>query len=161
MAPLSALAAARHMCARSDWQLSNLKLQKMLYLAQMLHLGQTGERLFNGGFEAWDYGPVVPEVYREVKSFGSGPIKFVMFPTLRAPSRPADEERVKVLDEAYDQLANMTAGQLVNVTHWQDGAWAKNYIPGHRNRPIPDPDIIDEYRKRVAAAEARRAGRAI
>lgn len=34
-AVISSLAAARRMCERSDWSLTNLHLQKMLYLAQM------------------------------------------------------------------------------------------------------------------------------
>jgi uncharacterized phage-associated protein len=149
--PVSALTAARYMCERSDWTLSNLKLQKMLYLAQMLYLGTHHERLLNGNFEAWDYGPVLPDVYREVKAYGSGAIRSLFFG--RGPVN--DEARKNTLDEAYDQLAPMSAGQLVNITHWSGGAWAKNYVTGGRHILIPDADIIAEYEARVAKASER------
>lgn len=146
-APISSLTAARYMCERSDWTLTNLKLQKMLYLAQMLHLGTTEERLLNGTFEAWDYGPVLPSVYKEVKTFGGGPIRYMYVGSDKIP----DDQRRKMLDDAYVQLSQKTAGQLVNITHWSGGAWAKNYKSGARGIVIPDADIIAEYQARVAA----------
>lgn len=145
-APISALAAARRMCARSEWSLTNLQLQKMLYLAQMMYMGPKNERLLNGTFEAWDYGPVLPSVYSQVKSFGSGPIRNVFF----GVGDVSDPERAAMLDDACDQLSQMSAGKLVNITHWSGGAWAKNYQPNARGVPIPDADIIEEYRAREA-----------
>lgn len=155
-APISALTAARYMCERSEWTLTNLKLQKMLYLAQMLYMGEHHERLLNGTFEAWDYGPVLPEVYREVKPYGSGPIRSMFF----GRAIVDDEDRKKTLDDAYDQLAPKTAGQLVNITHWSGGAWAKNYVAGSRGIAIPDADIIREYDARVESVRARQSGAA-
>lgn len=149
MPAISALAAARHMCQRSDWTLTNLELQKMLYLAQMMHLGLTGERLLNSNFEAWDYGPVIPVVYSQAKTFGSGPIRNVFFGVGDA-SR--DAARANLLNDAYDQLSRKTAGELVNITHWSGGAWARNYRPGVKGIVIPDLHIVDEYRARTQQA---------
>jgi len=147
MSTVSALAAARHMCRRSDWTLTNLEIQKMLYLAQMMYLGKNRERLLNSSFEAWDYGPVIPAVYGQVKTFGSGPIRNIF----HGVGDVRDEDRATMLDEAYDQLSQKTAGQLVNITHWSGGAWARNYRPGVKGIVIPDAHILDEYRKRVEA----------
>lgn len=152
-APVSALTAARHMCERSGWTLTNLKLQKMLYLAQMMYLGEHHERLLNGTFEAWDYGPVLPSVYNEVKAYGSGPIRSIFF----GRGEIGDEVRKKTLDEAYDQLSQKTAGQLVNITHWSGGAWAENYVSGARGVEIPDAAIIKEYEARLQSARDRQA----
>jgi uncharacterized phage-associated protein len=41
---------------------SNLKLQKLLYYAQGLHLALYNEPLSKGRIEAWKHGPVVPSV---------------------------------------------------------------------------------------------------
>lgn len=147
-APVSAMAAARRMCERSDWQLTNLHLQKMLYLAQMMYLGRTGERLLNGTFEAWDYGPVLPTVYSEAKAFGSRPIGFL----ITNASVPEGDRR-DMLDQAYDQLSKMSAGQLVNITHWKNGAWARNYSPNKRGIIIPDSDIRAEYADRLKVTQ--------
>ncbi len=143
--PVSALASARRMCERSDWTLTNLQLQKMMYLAQMFHLGQKGDRLFNGGFEAWDFGPVLPSVYHQVKMYGRDRIEGGFF----GVGAVNDPERAKMLDDACDQLSKMSAPRLVDITHWSEGAWAKNYTPGQHGILIPDADIVNEYKRRL------------
>jgi uncharacterized phage-associated protein len=40
---IPAYSAARYICARGDWRVTNLALQKILYLAHMVHLGRTGQ----------------------------------------------------------------------------------------------------------------------
>lgn len=52
--------------------ISNLKLQKLVYYAQAYHLAMYGEPLFGERVEAWEHGPVVPELYREYKIYGPG-----------------------------------------------------------------------------------------
>ena len=54
--------------------LNNLKLHKLLYYVQAWHLAFYGERLFDGGFQAWIHGPVNREIYdrfKETKSLYS------------------------------------------------------------------------------------------
>ncbi|AYW50781.1 DUF4065 domain-containing protein [Tetragenococcus halophilus] len=46
----------------SKFQDSELKLQKMMYLAQRESLAFTDEPLFNDTFEGWKYGPVLPSL---------------------------------------------------------------------------------------------------
>jgi len=47
-----ALLAARTICELRDWSVSNLELQKILYFAQMIHLGETdGHPLIGENFE--------------------------------------------------------------------------------------------------------------
>jgi hypothetical protein len=104
-APISALTAARHMCERSDWSLTNLKLQKMLYLAQMIYMGQFQERLINGAFEAWDYGPVLPAVYGEVKAFGGGAVRYLF-----GGSGVSDAEQLRFLKRLRDSWSTSPTG---------------------------------------------------
>lgn len=146
----SPLSAAKRLCEQSGWTLTNLQLQKMLYLAQMFWLGEHGDRLFNGQFEAWDYGPVQPDVYREVKVFGRDAIRSGFF----GVGAVEDISRAAMLDSATAQLSKVSSGRLVAITHWKNGAWAKNYRPGVRGIPIPDRDIINEYNERFPAAPA-------
>ncbi len=136
------LSAAERLARRSEWSLSNLELQKILYLAHMFHLGRTGASLVAGDFEAWDYGPVHPTLYHRVKVFGSGPVKNIFHDI---PEIPAGTAR-NILDEAHDALGNLGPGRLVNATHRKGGAWASNYVPGARGIVIPGEDILNEYR---------------
>ncbi len=55
--------------------ISNLALQKLLYLAHGHFLIRTGTPLVQGAFEAWTYGPVHPAVYQAFKSEADRPIK--------------------------------------------------------------------------------------
>ena len=52
--------------ATSD--ITPLKLQKLLYYCQAYSLGLYGEILFSNIIEAWEHGPVVPEIYNKYKS---------------------------------------------------------------------------------------------
>lgn len=56
-------------------RVTNLALQKLLYFAHGIHLTQTTQPLLTGYFEAWQYGPVHPSVYRAFKESGSSPIQ--------------------------------------------------------------------------------------
>lgn len=136
--------AAYRMCEATDWSVSPLTLQKLLYLAHMQYLGETGEPLIPEQFEAWDYGPVVPELYHEIKGFGRGKVKDVFF-----GARNLDgTKEAKTIDYVGQTLKNARPGALVDFTHHKDGAWAKNYVPGSRGCVISSQDILDEYRWR-------------
>lgn len=52
-----------------DYEISNLKLQKILYFVQAYFLIQRGLPCFKEKIEAWDFGPVVPVAYKEFKKF--------------------------------------------------------------------------------------------
>jgi uncharacterized phage-associated protein len=140
---ISILSAAKHLAKQSNWSLSNLELQKILYLAHMFYLGRTGEPLVHGQFEAWDYGPVHPDLYHKAKIFGSDNVQNVF----HANSDLSESPERKVIDEAYSSLGKVGAGYLVHATHRKDGAWERAYLPGTLHCIIPNNDILREYQK--------------
>lgn len=145
---ISVLSAARHLGQRSGWTLSNLQLQKILYLAHMMHLGEKGAPLLTGGFEAWDYGPVNPELYSVAKIFGSSPVRDVFHGA--TPVKP-DSDEAATLNDACDQLSSVPAGRLVAITHDKLGAWYRAYAPGLRGVPITQAEILKEYQRRTSS----------
>lgn len=54
---------AVNMADMQDSDLTNLKLQKLLYYSQGHSLGELGKPLFNEDFVAWQHGPVISSVY--------------------------------------------------------------------------------------------------
>lgn len=151
---VSTLSAAKRMCEKSGWSLSNLKLQKLLYIAHMFYMAENnGEPLISGRFEAWDYGPVVPGLYHFAKVFGSEPIENIFhgIPDL------GDGPEAETLDEAVEKLGHASPGRLVAITHWDKGAWASYYQSGLRGAEIPNPAIIEEYNERCRATAAAKA----
>lgn len=145
---INPLAAAKRMCERSGYELSNLSLQKILYLAHMYHLGIHGTPIVGGNFQAWDLGPVHPRIYNYVIVFGVTPVGNIF----RSIDNADEGTETYIIDQATDQLKGKHPASLVGITHRNDGAWAKNYEPG-RNNLIPNNDIKMEYEEMKSLKE--------
>ncbi|MGR3724513.1 Panacea domain-containing protein [Abyssibius alkaniclasticus] len=143
----SAFDVAGTLCDRSDWQLSNLSIQKLVYLAHMIHLGEGHGPLVSEKFEAWDYGPVIPSLYHELKMFGSDHVARYASLGSMEPNGKLQED---IIDYIVDLGKTKKPGQLVALTHWRLGAWAKNYEKHIKGLVIPNSDIEQEYKARMA-----------
>lgn len=147
---ISTSSAAKHLCEASGWTLSNLQLQKMLYLADLNFLGKNGERLIDENFEAWDYGPVLPSLYHACKAFGAKSVPDIFWSAEDVSGTPEGE----MIEKAWAALKAMTPGELVENTHWSRGAWAKRYLPGVKGLKILESDMTDEYANRLASVKS-------
>ena len=144
----SAFGAAGTLAERSGWRLTNLSLQKLVYLAQMIHLGQTekGDPLFPEDFEAWNYGPVIPGLYHALKMFGANPV--APYATL-GRMEPKTDLQKQIFNDLTALGERMRPGQLIAITHWEKGAWSKAYRENIKNLMIPQSDIRQEYLDRI------------
>ncbi|MDQ6665177.1 MAG: DUF4065 domain-containing protein, partial [Acidobacteriota bacterium] len=73
-----ALAVANYFldCARKDGrELDPMGIQKLVFFAHGWHLALVGSPLIEQRVEAWEYGPVIPDIYHAFKEFGAGAIK--------------------------------------------------------------------------------------
>ncbi|NKD44995.1 MULTISPECIES: Panacea domain-containing protein [Haematospirillum] len=140
---ISTYAAARTVCEASHWSVSNLRIQKIIYLASMAFMSRTGGPLVFEPFEAWDYGPVLPDLYSTLKMYGARPVRYGFYRTapLEAETREGRE-----LEQACAFLLKQPPSRLIDFTQREDGAWARNYIPGKRAAIIPNDHIIEEGR---------------
>jgi uncharacterized phage-associated protein len=139
---VSSLSAARLVCELRDWKVTNLELQKILYIAHMIHLGAKGKPLISENFEAWDYGPVVPDLYQHVKGFGANPVRNV-FHSVDLPDNASSE--YDFIKKTVDALAEAKSSQLVAFTHREGSAWSKVYSVHRRGLVISEQLILDEY----------------
>lgn len=116
--------------------ISNLKLQKLVYYAQGFHLAIHGRPLFSDRIEAWEHGPVVPELYHVYKSHGSGNI-----PTPRDfDPEDVDPEVARLLDDVYSVFGQYSAWKLRNMTH-EEQPWKEAYHEAARGRVISHPAL--------------------
>lgn len=149
--PLPPFDAAKTIGEISAWQLSNLQMQKILYVAQMFYMGQNnGQLLINAFFEAWDYGPVLPVLYHEFKYFGNRP---VAEHSLEEYECATDPNQRGFLQETVSTLGRFGASALIAVTHKENGAWRKHYKQGVRGIVIPNEDILEEYTQLIKESE--------
>jgi uncharacterized phage-associated protein len=132
-APFSAHDAARYFLASQDEEagelISNLKLQKLLYYAQGFHLALFARPLFSDKVKAWQYGPVVPDVWHRYRDSGFGPIGA---PKDFDASR-YDPDTRDLLDEINRVYGQYSATKLRDLTHeeppWRD-AWERRQAGG-------------------------------
>ncbi|WP_288866770.1 type II toxin-antitoxin system antitoxin SocA domain-containing protein [uncultured Sneathia sp.] len=121
--------------------ITNLKLQKLLYYAQSASLAFYNKRLFEDKFEAWRHGPVIPQIYRTYKKYGSNPITEVEFVDL-------DKSTTSLLINVYNYFGKMSAWGLAELTHeetpWQE-AYEKSQDPQKNNDIITiDENLMKE-----------------
>lgn len=119
-----------------DYGISNLKLQKVLYLIQAYFLIDK--------IEAWDFGPVIPAAYHEYKQYGSGDIptieSYILFDTdniwnterVKFNDDVITDEDKKRIDRVIDSFSEYTATDLVSLTHKQS-PWINSYVPNQNN----------------------------
>lgn len=93
--------------------LTNMKLQKLLYYAQGVTLALTDAPLFEDRIKAWVHGPVVPQVWREYRGYGSSAIpKDAGF-----DPGTIDPATCDILNEVYSVYGQFSAWKLRNMTH--------------------------------------------
>ena len=117
----TALKVARYFIWKANTEkkeITNKKLQKLLYYAQAWNLVFDGKPLFNDKIEAWIHGPAIAVVYNEYKKFGRDPINEKV-----VESDVKDLEKINVLNDVWKVYGKFDAGYLEILTHnelpWQ------------------------------------------
>lgn len=124
--------------------ISNLKLQKLLYFAWKEFYQQNQTQLFEESFEAWKFGPVVPEIYYEYCSYGPFPIDLPDFLQVDTSTAICENDKL-FLREFLQRYRRHTVYELVQKTHEVGGAWSKVFSNGIGNRNvIPTALIVAE-----------------
>ncbi|MBK8483153.1 MAG: DUF4065 domain-containing protein [Saprospiraceae bacterium] len=101
--------------------ISNLKLQKLLYYAQAWHLAKFKERQFEGEFQAWIHGPVLPESYQEFRQFHWKPIlKDVDKNFHKQFSASLNPEHAEMLFNVVNEYFGQEGYTLEKLTHNED-----------------------------------------
>lgn len=116
-------------CSSTNKTISNLKLQKILYFVQAEFLVSKNQPCFAEEIQAWDFGPVVPEVYYAYRMFGSANIPCIGKSRVSQMIPPSDKE---LLNGIIDECAKYSASALVEITHNQT-PWIDAYEPNWNN----------------------------
>ena len=120
-----ALDIANKIVSKTDLEhgdtISNLKLQKLMYYQQGFHLAYFGTPLFDEDIVAWQYGPVVPSVYKEYKSFESNSIS-----TSKEGISLSDDEE-ELFNNVYEEYNQFSAVALMKMTH-EESPWKTTEI---------------------------------
>lgn len=125
-------------CVSDNWPISNLQLQKILYFIQKAYLIQ-GKIAFADEIEAWQFGPVVPNVYYYFSGYGAMPI-VDEYDCSELALTAAD---YGIINPIIENKRMLPPWDLVSETHKLGGAWDKVYN-GLGNRQVMPIDLIKE-----------------
>lgn len=137
---ITAFEAAKKFGNLSGWTITNLRLQKLLYLAHKYHLKTYRTPLISRPFEAWKYGPVLPVVYERCKIFYTRPVVDTFY---GIPLIEGCEEETSIKN-TFEQYNNTSTRELVNITHLENGAWDKTVKEFGLYAPIKNEYILNE-----------------
>lgn len=118
--------------------ITNLKLQKLLYYQQGYHLAAFDAPLFNEDVEAWIYGPVVPVVYDYYQQFGATSLPVSQDVII------LDDDEESLFYQVYDMYREFSAIGLMNKTH-AERPWM-SVQPHNRGTIIPQ-SVMKSYFK--------------
>jgi len=124
--------------------LTNLKLQKLLYFAQAWYLVFYKHPLFDNEIQAWVHGPVIPEIYSRFKKYGWSPI-------IEEISKPDLSENIKKhLIKVFNYYGRYSAYELESITYgaepWKN---ARDNLPPDASSEniISHQDMQDYYNR--------------
>jgi uncharacterized phage-associated protein len=145
-----------------DNPLTAMKLQKLVYFAHGLYLLETDDPLIAEEFQAWQFGPVVPSLYRSYAYFKGGPIDsesaLSVLGLLIRDIPPLNEKAESIINGTWDALKDIHPIQLSNWTHRPDSAWSRIYNPVAKDLVIPNSEIKKDLQRFVNEASGRANG---
>lgn len=120
---ISALTIAEYFIDKSNKEkkpITNKKLQKLLYYAQVWSVVLNEEKLFPERIEAWVHGPAIPTVYRKFKGFEFNPIQL----DTTGMSFSFSKKQNDLLESIWSIYGKYNAEYLEALTHselpWQE-----------------------------------------
>jgi len=114
----------------------NVRLNKYLFLSQVVYLAKYEKKLFDDNFVAYDNGPVIKEIITEYPLISS-----------RNENVEISDDVKEFLDKIYDSLIDASYDELIEITH-EDPEWIRLSKDTY-NAPIMNLEKnIDEYKQR-------------
>lgn len=136
--------------------LTNMQVQKLVYIAHGYSLAILHRPLFKQHVEAWRWGPVIPDLYHSLRRYGAGivgsPIPIINMDSISETDR-------NLLGTVLDAYGRFSGPQLSTMTHKDGTPWHEAYEPNalFNNNTIRNEKIEQHYtellnaRARIAA----------
>lgn len=135
-----------HYANETGKKLTPMQLIKLVYVANGWALALLNRPLISEQIQAWQYGPVIPNVYRAFNHFGSAPVTSYatdMFSRLEYTAK-LDDDETRLIKSVVDAYGHIHAFQLSNIMHQPGTPWTKTYNESGPYSEIP-PELIKEH----------------
>lgn len=130
--------------------LTPMQVLKLVYIAHGWMLGLYGRPLISEEVEAWQYGPVIPDLYNAMRRFKSQPVQGA----IRNGNGRLDDQEENIIDQVYRIYGQKSGPALSRLTHQAGSPWQLVYRQGSFGDVIPNDLIEDHYSKLAKRAAA-------
>jgi len=171
--------------ARETKYLGKIKLFKLLYLLDFEHFRQTGRSVTGLDYQAWKFGPVPVDVMEEwdqpepdwAAVIDIQPervfdyVRQTVLPMAEFDDSHFTKRELRIMDQLAARYRDTLSPAMIDVTHAENGAWAKVWrdglgnfgaIPYELSLPEDDPSrkaILRIADEQEAIREAQRSQR--
>ncbi|UWU88164.1 DUF4065 domain-containing protein [Bradyrhizobium yuanmingense] len=133
-----------------EFDLTNLRINKLLYFMHAESLCCRAEGLVRNHFEAWQFGPVIKPVFDAFKAYKDAPItapaQYLDYATgvnRPVPYQDIRADDVQIIKREFKKYSRFTTGQLVSLSHEPGGPWDITYR-AHQTDPTFSPRIPND-----------------
>ena len=143
MSEVKATSVASHLldiAKKQNVPLAPLKLIKLVYLCEGWSLALRDKSLIREEVEAWQYGPVIPDLYKKIREFRAAPVTHIA-----GPAETLNADQKSLIKSVFDAYKHLTGIQLSDLTHQPGTPWSKAYKPKRKGIVIPTSDIKTHF----------------
>jgi uncharacterized phage-associated protein len=135
--------------------MSHLKLQKLLFYVDALHIAFFETPIIDDQFEAWVHGPVSRKIYNNIKdhSILYDNVRYVKNGDEPTPDvilqQQVTEEQLELINEVLDEYGKLSQYQLETLSH-SELPWInarKGYSPADKCTVVIDKNLTMNFYK--------------
>jgi uncharacterized phage-associated protein len=136
-------------CDKKGRQLNHTSLQKIVYFCHVWFLVRLRRPLIKHKFEAWEFGPVLPYLYREFKNYDRSPVTSratqinPLDGTTRIVEHRFDLQTAALLEDVVEFYSRLRANDLTELSHVRGGPW--DVVWNHAGSAKPGMKIDDVH----------------
>jgi uncharacterized phage-associated protein len=129
--------------------IDQLKLQKIVFFAAGEFAALTGSQMFPEPIEAWDYGPVIYDVWNTYRQYDG---HAAIISPERGDATKLNSLEIGCIEAALEKYGERSGADLIDVTH-KEVAWKESYVPGQLRTEIPIELMISSFRAKYENLE--------
>ena len=123
--------------------LTNMQVQKLVYIAHGYALALLDRPLTYHNVHAWQWGPVMPRLYKKLSKYGAGIVSEHI--PCEEPSVEKDSEEYSVIKGVWQAYGDFTGAKLSGITHQPHTPWSVTWETAPYG--IISEDVIREHYK--------------
>jgi uncharacterized phage-associated protein len=127
--------------------LTPMQVLKLVYIAHGWNLAINDGPLIDQPVEAWQYGPVIRDLYQSMKGFGGSTVTGPLSTSYGANAANMDAREVHVVDQVYRLYGRKTGTALSRITHAPNTPWSEAYTPAVHGIVLSTDSIAEHYKR--------------